>query len=133
MPDLEMSSVHLGYSAPKGLVEIPLLGSGGVARSAGVVRFGDSTTRLGALYQQSPSGCRRGKIRLFRGLRPTAALFADCKRQTIVARDTTVIIVVGITFDQMDAATADGRPFQVGSQHHGRGLEGVKGFAVIDD
>jgi len=31
-------------------VEIPLLGQGGVARSAGVVRNGDSTTRLGALY-----------------------------------------------------------------------------------
>ena len=43
-----------GIEAPTGTpipaVEFPLLGEGGVARGAGVVRNGDSTSQTGALY-----------------------------------------------------------------------------------
>jgi hypothetical protein len=40
---------------PMRFVEISLPGPGGVARGAGVVRNGDSTTRLGALYNPYPA------------------------------------------------------------------------------
>ena len=43
-----------GIVAPTGIpipaVEFPLLGEGGVARGAGVVRNGDFTSQIGALY-----------------------------------------------------------------------------------
>jgi hypothetical protein len=37
----------MNIKQPIGVMEIPLLGQGGVARSAGVVRNGDSTSQVG--------------------------------------------------------------------------------------
>ncbi|HRZ24900.1 MAG TPA: hypothetical protein P5326_12795, partial [Candidatus Contendobacter sp.] len=43
--NFEPVSCTYSYSDPIQVVEIPLLGQGGVARSAGVVRNGDSTNQ----------------------------------------------------------------------------------------
>ena len=47
---MEVIIAKLLYSALIPVVEFPLLEQGGVARSAGVVRNGDPTNQIGALY-----------------------------------------------------------------------------------
>ncbi len=50
IPPAEAEAAY--YSVPKSVVKFPRLGQGGVARSAGVVRNGGSTTQGGTLYRR---------------------------------------------------------------------------------